>query len=231
MIYRSYSISTASGNLKNSHNGTAAALKENGSTPNDSSAQNPVEQLAEPTDTLADDIHSRFAQLESEFQASVLKIDETQDKLLRALADQQNERNRFHRELEAAKQFAVSNFAKSLLEVADTMQMAIKAVDDIRIQATPDMRSIVDGINMTNQMLTSVFEKHGITQYDPAGQMFDPKLHEALFELEDPTKQKGEVAQVLQCGYKIQDRVLRAAKVGVAKSVPVSAGKESGSTK
>eukprot|EP00922_Rhytidocystis_sp_ex-Travisia-forbesii_P050087 GHVS01074518.1.p1 GENE.GHVS01074518.1~~GHVS01074518.1.p1 ORF type:complete len:293 (+),score=29.13 GHVS01074518.1:106-879(+) len=167
-----------------------------------------------------DDIYARYSNLEKECKAGAEKVKEIQDKLLRALADQQNERSRFQREVEGARQYAISNFAKSMIEVADTMKMAMKAVSEQTMAENAQLRQIYDGIRMTDNILSSVFEKFGVTPYDPMGEYFDPKLHEAVFEMGDPTKKKGEIAQVLQCGYKIQDRVLRAAKVGVVKGSP-----------
>ncbi len=147
--------------------------------------------------------------------------DELNDKLLRAAAEMQNIRKRSERERQEAGQYAATAFARDIISVADNLARALEAMgEEARANADEATKNLVDGIEMTERELLNVFQRHGITRIDPMGERFDPNMHEAMFEAENPEMPAGTVMSVAQCGYKISDRVLRPAMVGVSKGGP-----------
>jgi molecular chaperone GrpE len=146
------------------------------------------------------------------------------DRMLRTLAEMENLRRRTEREVADTRQYAVANFARDLLGVADNMQRALDTLSaDFRDQADPVVRSHIEGVELTERELMKVMEKHGIRRFDPQGQKFDPNLHQAMLEVPDPSVPSGTVVQVMQPGYMIADRVLRPALVGVSRGGPKAA--------
>ena len=146
------------------------------------------------------------------------------DRLLRTLAEMENLRRRTEREVADSRVYAVTNFARDILAVADNMERAMKALDDeIRDKADAGVKALLDGVELTERELIKVMEKHGIKRLEPQGQKFDPNLHQAMFELPDPSMPAGTVVQVMQPGYTIGERVLRPALVGIAKGGPKAA--------
>ena len=146
------------------------------------------------------------------------------DRLLRTLAEMENLRRRTEREVADSRVYAVTNFARDILAVADNMERAMKALDDeIRDKADAGVKALLDGVELTERELIKVMEKHGIKRLEPQGQKFDPNLHQAMFELPDPSVPAGTVVQVMQPGYTIGERVLRPALVGIAKGGPKAA--------
>ena len=143
------------------------------------------------------------------------------DRLLRTLAEMENLRRRTEREVADSRVYAVTNFARDILAVADNMERAMKALDDeIRDKADAGVKALLDGVELTERELIKVMEKHGIKRLEPQGQKFDPNLHQAMFELPDPSVPAGTVVQVMQPGYTLGERVLRPALVGIAKGGP-----------
>lgn len=155
------------------------------------------------------------------------KVNELADSFKRSLAEMENLRQRTQRQVENAHKFAVEPIIKPLLDVADNLQRAAEAVPAGFVEgsevldaerATKLLRSLLQGVQMTEGVLMKVFKKHAVEQYNPAGEKFDPNLHQAMFEVPDPTKEAGTVAVVTKRGYKMHDRILRAAEVGVYKA-------------
>lgn len=143
------------------------------------------------------------------------------DKLLRALADMENMRRRTEKEVADARAYAISKFAADMLGVADNMGRAHKAVpEEARAAADPTLKTLLDGVELVERDMLRALERHGVRQIDPKGEKFDPNFHQAMFELPDPSLPNGTVAQVMQVGYVIGDRVLRPALVGVARGGP-----------
>ncbi|SCM21091.1 GrpE protein homolog, mitochondrial, putative [Plasmodium chabaudi adami] len=140
------------------------------------------------------------------------------EKYLSVLAEKENLRTRYMKEIENSKLYCISNFAKSLLDVADNLSLAIKNISEESLKSNEEINNIYKGIEMTETILHNIFSKYGIDKYNPINEKFNPMLHEAIFEVNDTTKEKGTVATVIQPGYKINDRILRAAKVGVVKN-------------
>ena len=140
------------------------------------------------------------------------------DRLLRTLAEMENLRRRTEREVADARTYGVTTFARDILAVADNMERALKALDDeIRAKADAGVKALLDGVELTERELIKVMEKHGVRRIEPAGQKFDPNLHQAMLEVRDASVPPGTVVQVMQPGYTIGERVLRPALVGVAK--------------
>jgi len=149
------------------------------------------------------------------------------DRLLRTLAEMENLRRRTEREVADARQYAVANFARDLLGVADNMERALNTLsDDFRDQADPVIKSHIEGVEITERELHKVMERHGVRKFDPQGQKFDPNLHQAMLEVPDPSVPAGTVVQVMAPGYMIADRVLRPAFVGVSKGGPKAGSAE-----
>jgi molecular chaperone GrpE len=152
------------------------------------------------------------------------EVADTKDRLLRTLAEMENLRRRTEREIADSRQYAVANFARDLIAVADNMQRALATLGaDFRDQADPVVKSHIEGVELTERELMKVMEKHGIKRFDPQGQKFDPNLHQAMMQVPDPSVPDGTVVQVMQPGYMIADRVLRPALVGVSKGGPKAA--------
>jgi molecular chaperone GrpE len=141
------------------------------------------------------------------------------DRLLRFAAESENTKKRLEREKAEATLYAASNFARDLLSVADTLARALATV-------SPDDRSAIDdktqrfleGIELTERELLSVFQRHNIRKLQPVGEKFDPNFHQAMFEVPTAEKPPGTVMQEVQSGYAVGDRCLRPALVGVAKA-------------
>jgi molecular chaperone GrpE len=165
-------------------------------------------------DPVVDQGLQRIAALEKE--AGDLK-----DQLLRTLADMENLRRRTEREIADARTYAVTNFARDIVGAADNLTRAIAAVDaEARSTGGEAMISLVEGVELTERELMKALEKHGVTKVEPQGEKFDPNFHQAMFEVPDPSVPSGTVVQVMQAGFKIGDRVLRPALVGVGKGGP-----------
>jgi molecular chaperone GrpE len=154
------------------------------------------------------------------------EVAELKDKLLRALADMENLRRRTEREITDARTYAISTFAEDMVGVVDNMRRALDAASDHKDAMDGAALALVEGVELTERELLKVLEKHGVKRFDPKGAKFDPNLHQALFEVPDPEIPSGTVAQVIQAGYTIGDRVLRPARVGVSKGGPKPAQPE-----
>jgi len=156
---------------------------------------------------------ARIAELETE-------LSESRDRLLRALAETENVRRRLEREREETARFAISRFAGDMLSVADNLRRALDSVPGHALEGNEFLAKLVDGVVATERELLTVFDKNGLKRVDPVGRPFDPNFHEVLFELDAPGKAAGTVVQLLQPGYTIGERLLRPARVAVAKAMP-----------
>jgi molecular chaperone GrpE len=160
-----------------------------------------------------------IAQLEAE------KTD-LKEKLLRTLADMENLRRRTEREVADARTYAVTNFARDMLNVADNFQRAVDSVPSEAREGDAALKALIDGIELTEREMLKTLERYGVKRLDPQGEKFDPNLHQAMFEVPNPDVPNGTVVQVVQTGYVIGERVLRPALVGVAKGGPKSAAQD-----
>lgn len=135
------------------------------------------------------------------------------DQLLRALAEADNTRKRAEKSVQEARAYGIAGFARDLLEVADNLRRAHDAIPEDQKDG-----ALAQGVLATERALLSIFERNGLKKTDPLGEKFDAHLHEVMFEGEGGEGQeKGTVIAVLEPGYLLNDRLLRPARVGVAK--------------
>jgi len=146
------------------------------------------------------------------------QVSELKDQLLRSVAELDNYRKRAEREKEQLRKFGIANFAKDLLSAADNLRRAVESGPSDLEGADESVKNLIVGVEMTEKELLNAFEKNGVRKIDPTGEKFDYNFHQAMFEVETDKEEPGFVMQVLQPGYAIEDRVLRAAMVGVSKS-------------
>lgn len=142
---------------------------------------------------------------------------ELKDRLMRFAADMENLRKRTARDIADAKTYAVSSFARDMLSVADNLGRALSAIPANAVNEDARLKSLAEGVEMTERAMISALQNHGVRKIETLGQKFDPNLHQAMFEAEDKSVPHNSVNQELQPGYIIGDRVLRAAQVGIAK--------------
>jgi molecular chaperone GrpE len=149
---------------------------------------------------------------------------EMKDRLLRTLAEMENLRKRTEREVTDARLYGVASFARDVLGVADNIRRALDAVPpEARANAQAGMKALVDGVELTERELLKALEKNGVRQFTPHGEKFDPNVHQAMYEVPDPSVPAGSIVQVMQPGYMIGERVLRPALVAVSKGGPKAA--------
>lgn len=150
---------------------------------------------------------------------AVLKaqIAELTDRLLRAHAELENQRKMAEKDRQDTAKYAISKFAKDIVQVGDNFQRAITAVPDDAVEKDPALKSFLDGVTMLDREFHNILERHNIERLAPVGEAFDPHFHQAMMEQEDTTVPHGTVLQVIQSGYLLSDRVLRPAMVIVAK--------------
>lgn len=141
--------------------------------------------------------------------------DDMRDKMMRALAEAENTRKRAEKMQSDTSKYAVAGFAKDMLDVADNLR---RAIDAVPAEERESMKILLDGVEATERMMLASFEKQGIKKTSPEGGKFDPNFHEVMFEAVVAGKQAGEIIQLLESGYVIHDRLLRPARVGVAKA-------------
>ena len=143
---------------------------------------------------------------------------ELKDRLLRLAAEMENLRKRMAREIEDTRTYAITKFARDMLTATDSLSRALLVLPaEARDTADGPMKSLIDGIDLTEREMQRLLAVHGVKPIEAEGQKFDPHKHQAMFEVPDPTRPEGTVVQVVQTGYAIGDRVLRPAMVGVAK--------------
>lgn len=136
------------------------------------------------------------------------------DSFLRAYAEAENTKKRCQQEIEKNSKYAISSFAKELLNVADDLQRALSAVDD---ETKEKCDAFIKGVELTQHELTKVFEKFGIKKIESLGKVFDPNYERVVQEIEDANKPAGTIISELQSAYTINDRILREAMVIVTK--------------
>ena len=146
------------------------------------------------------------------------KFKESEDKLLRSLAEIENQRRRFEKEIKDAFEFGSFNFAKESLAILDNLQRAKSAIkNDEKLKNSKDLDRFLENIIIIEKDLVNIFEKNRIKKIDTENKKFDPNLHQAMSEIEDESKDTGSILQEIQSGYMLGDRLLRPALVSVAK--------------
>lgn len=175
-------------------------------------------------DLSVDDLVKLVSEKEELLKAKHKEVEKMQDKVLRSYAEMENVLERSKREAENTKKFSIQNFSKNLLDVADNLGRASSVVKDSfskidsskdNAGAVPLLKTLLEGVDMTEKQLLEVFRKFGVEKFDPINEQFDPNRHHAVFQIPDASKPSGTVAAVMKSGYMIYDRVLRPAEVGV----------------
>ena len=146
------------------------------------------------------------------------KLKETEEKLLRSLAEIENQRRRFEKEIKDAFEFGSYNFAKEILATLDNLQRAKVAIkNDYKLKDNKDLYKFLENITIIEKDLISIFEKNNIKKIISHKQKFDPNFHQAMSEVEDEEKEQGTILHEIQAGYMLGDRLLRPALVSVSK--------------
>ncbi len=139
------------------------------------------------------------------------------DQLLRTMADAENYRKRSQRELEDANKYAVTAFARDMVGVLENLHRAIANIPAEARATDKNLDTLAEGVEMTQRELMSAFTRHGVRRLDPVAEKFDHNFHQAVAQIESADVPAGQIAQVLQAGYVIHDRLLRPAMVAVSK--------------
>lgn len=145
------------------------------------------------------------------------KLAELKDQMLRAAAETENVRRRAARDVDETRKYAVSGFARDMITVAENLFLAMNSIPEEARNEEGLLKTLADGVDMTLRELLGAFEKHGIERVDPLGEKFDHNRHQAVSQVEDPSKEPNTVLHVMQAGYVIGDRLLRPAMVVVSK--------------
>ena len=157
------------------------------------------------------------------------KLKISQEKLLRTMAEMENQRRRFEKEKKEAFEFGGFNFAGESLLLLDNIDRAIVSFkSDETLKNNKDLNKIIDGIEIVKKDLISIFKKNGIEAIECMDKKFDPNFHQAMLELEDSTKEGGTIVQEIQKGYMMKERLLRPSLVGVTKKREEKAAKDEG---
>lgn len=155
---------------------------------------------------------------EGSAEALAKELSEAKDRTLRTLAEMENLRKRTTREIADARAYGITAFARDVLDIADNLQRALDAVPaEAKANADPGLKALIEGVELTERSLLNTLEKNGVKKFDPTGERFDPNFQQAMYEVPDPSVPAGTVVQVVQTGYKIGERILRPALVGVSK--------------
>ncbi|XP_008552744.1 grpE protein homolog, mitochondrial [Microplitis demolitor] len=183
----------------------------------ESSSSSPPPSIEQMTDN-ENKLKSEIELLNKELMSLKERNIELDNKYKRALADGENLRVRLTKQIEDAKLFGIQGFCKDLLDVADILGKATESVPkDQLTERNPHLKTLYEGLRMTESQLHKVFKKHGLVSVNPLDEKFDPNQHEALFQQEVQGKKPGTVVVVSKVGYKLHERIVRPALVGVAK--------------
>ncbi|KJZ75049.1 GrpE protein-like protein [Hirsutella minnesotensis 3608] len=164
------------------------------------------------------------AELKKALEAKENEAKEWKDKCLRTVADFRNLQDRTQREVKTARDFAIQRFAKDLVDSVDNLDRALTTVPADKLEASTkneelkDLANLYEGLKMTEDILMQTLAKHGLERLNPHGEKFNPNEHEATFMAPQPDKENNTVFHVQQKGFRLNGRVLRAAKVGVVKN-------------
>ncbi|CAM8884593.1 unnamed protein product [Rhodiola kirilowii] len=202
--------------------GETASTVENGAsskpTDDDKDHSDAEEELS------VNDLVKLVTEKDELLQSKQKELEAMKDKVLRSYAEMENVMQRTKREAENSKKFAIQSFAKGLLDVADNLGRASSVVKESFSKidtskdasaAVPLLKTLLEGVEMTEKQLQDVFKKAGIEKYEPVDEPFNPNRHNAVFQVPDATKPADTVAVILKAGYMLHDRVLRPAEVGV----------------
>lgn len=171
-------------------------------------------QDTDASDVSTEDVQDDPAALQAALQQAREQVEQHREQALRAAAESQNIRKRAQRDVEAARKFALEKFATELLAVRDSLELGLAAGDNEQTDAA----KLVEGMQLTERMLANAMDKFGVERVNPLGEAFNPELHEAVSMQETDSQAANTVVTVMQNGYTLNGRVLRAAMVVVAKA-------------
>ncbi len=198
------------------HGSSAADRGAHGAAAQGASAHG-VESLKPDTAQTRPEAANEAATADARNAELEVQIADLTDRLLRAHADMDNLRKRTEREKQDGMKYAISKFALDICGISDNFQRAVASVPPGADQQDGTLKSLVEGVLMTERAFIQVLERHGVRRIDPMGEPFNPNLHQAVMEQENPAVPAGSVMQVFQPGFMIEDRVLRPAMVVVAR--------------
>lgn len=205
---------------------STGASSEANNVPGTEKAQ---EADSEDLDLSKEDLVKLLLEKDESLKSKDEEFKDMKDKVLRSYAEMENVLARTKRESENTKKYAIQSFSKSLLDVADNLSRASSVVKASfsKIDSSNDsdeavtlLKTLLEGVEMTEKQLGEVFKKFGVEKFDPLNEKFDPNRHYAIFQIPDPSKPSGTVAAVVKVGYMLHDRVLRPAEVGVTEGGP-----------
>ena len=177
--------------------------------------QEPKDQEVKQNGSIERETRDKSSQTELSIEE---KLKEAEDKLLRSLAEIENQRRRFEKEIKDAFEFGSFNFSKEILALLDNLQRAKLAIkNDNELKKNKDLDKFIEYITIIEKDLISIFEKNNIKKINSIGKKFDPNLHQAMTEIEDENAEPGTVVQEVQSGYMLGERLLRPVLVGVSK--------------
>lgn len=211
----------------------AAAPDEEGAAeaaPQEQPAQQPAQQPFGQPNAETEAREGAADEIAAALEASRAEIAQLKDQLLRALAETENVRRRAQRDREDASKFAITSFAKDLLPVADNLRRALESIPAGAVESNELVKTLSEGVEMTERQLHTAFESHKIRKIEPLGEKFDSHLHQAMFEVPGSGQPAGTVVELLQPGYLLHDRLIRPALVGVAKAEPAGNDQGGGQT-
>lgn len=183
-------------------------------------------QAAQVQAAQAQAAQAQTATISAELEQARAEVAEYKDKALRAVAEFENFRRRAEKERDDVAKYAISNFAREILPVADNLRRALDSQPSVQGEAAAPLKAFVSGVELTERELLAAFERFGLKKIEPMGQPFDHNFHQAMFEIEDPNQPPGTVVQVMQAGYLLKDRLLRPALVGVSKGGQAKSAEE-----
>lgn len=193
-------------------------MADDTANPNAASGTPPPEAPAGAS--AAADPAQEAARLAAEVDTLQGQIADLTDRLLRSHAEMDNIRKRAEREREETAKYAISKFARDVVGVADNFERAIQAVPQGAAEQDAALKALVEGVSMTEREFLNALERHGVRRINPKGEMFNPHQHQAMMEMQNADVASGTIIEVYQCGYLIDERVLRPAMVVVAKGGP-----------
>ncbi|KAL7036097.1 hypothetical protein ACKWTF_008689 [Chironomus riparius] len=200
--------------IQKSLNFRVISVKHRNFSAEQAQTEQPAIELTENEKKLTADVEK----LTKDVETLTEKNKELDDKYKRSLADSENMRKRLTKQIDDAKIFGIQSFCKDLLEVSDILNAATEAVPKEEVSdKNPHLKSLYEGLTMTRNQLSQVFKRNGLESVDPINEKFNPNYHEALFQQEIPNKEPNTVVVVSKIGYKLRDRCIRAALVGVSK--------------
>jgi molecular chaperone GrpE len=183
-------------------------------TPERTPEQPPGQDTAQSPAVAPEPATDPLAELQQQLQAAQARADENRDLYLRTAAELENVRKRAERDATAARKYGVEKLAADLLGVRDSLELGLAAAAD----ENAEIKAVVEGMELTLKLLGDVMERYGVTPVDPVGEAFNPDFHEAMAAQESAAHAPNTVIQVLQKGYRLQDRLLRPALVVVARA-------------